>query len=47
MRRMQSQGAMRGAPRDKPVVLKQGNRNILKPKGSRNGKLGSKPHKTP
>ena len=39
IRRMQSQGALKGAPRDKPIVSKLGNRNERKPKGYHGGKL--------
>ena len=39
---MQSQGAFKGAPRDKPVVARQGNRMSKKPKGYTAGKLSKK-----
>lgn len=39
MRRVLSQGALKGAPRDKSVVLKIGNRMHRKPKGYHGGKL--------
>lgn len=39
MRRTLSQGAWRGAPRNKPVVYKLGNKSTPKPKGSHGGKM--------
>ena len=39
MERMQSQGALKGAPRQKPIVGKIGNRMTPKPKGYKAGKL--------
>jgi len=39
MRHTQSPGAWRGAPRNKPVVNRQGSHNTPKPKGSHAGRL--------
>ena len=46
MRRVQSQGALKGAPRDKPVVARQGNRMSKKPKGYHGGKLSKRVERT-
>jgi hypothetical protein len=42
IRRVGSQGALKGAPRDKPVVSRLGNRMARKPKGYRAGRLSKR-----